>query len=47
VAAALADTIEQPAPALRVPVRVPAKRALQARKDASETEPFLTAEINW
>jgi hypothetical protein len=30
-----------------VPVGVPAKRALQARKDAADTEPFLTAEINW
>jgi hypothetical protein len=47
VAAAVADTIEQPAPPLRVPVGVPAKRALQARKDATETEPFLMAEINW
>jgi NAD(P)-dependent dehydrogenase (short-subunit alcohol dehydrogenase family) len=47
VAAAVADTIEQPAPPLRVPVGVPAKRALQARKEAPETEPFLTAEINW
>jgi NAD(P)-dependent dehydrogenase (short-subunit alcohol dehydrogenase family) len=47
VAAAVADTIEQPDPPLRVPVGVPAKRALQARKDASETEPFLTAGINW
>jgi len=47
VAAAVADTIEQPAPPLRVPVGAPAKRALQARKQAPETEPFLTAEINW
>ena len=47
VAAAVADTIEQPSPPLRVPVGVPAKRALQARKEAPETEPFLLAEINW
>jgi NADP-dependent 3-hydroxy acid dehydrogenase YdfG len=48
VAAAVADTIEQPAPPLRVPVGAPAKRALQARKAAAENEPFLLAEIsNW
>jgi hypothetical protein len=29
-----------------VPVGVPAKQALHARKEAPETEPFLTAEIN-
>jgi NAD(P)-dependent dehydrogenase (short-subunit alcohol dehydrogenase family) len=48
VAAAVAHTIEQAAPPLRVPVGIPAKRALQARKEAPETEPFLLAEIsNW
>ncbi|GAA4585794.1 oxidoreductase [Planotetraspora phitsanulokensis] len=47
VAAAVADTIEQPEPPLRVPVGAPAKRVLQARKDAPESEPFLMAEINW
>jgi NAD(P)-dependent dehydrogenase (short-subunit alcohol dehydrogenase family) len=47
VAAAVADTIEQPSPPLRVPVGVPAQRALQARKEAPETEPFLLAEISW
>src|SRR5215467_8263387 len=41
VAAAVADTIEQAEPPLRVPVGVPAKRVLQARKDAPEDEPFL------
>jgi NAD(P)-dependent dehydrogenase (short-subunit alcohol dehydrogenase family) len=48
VAAAVADTIEQPAPPLRVPVGAPARRVLQARKEAPETEPFLVAKIsNW
>jgi NAD(P)-dependent dehydrogenase (short-subunit alcohol dehydrogenase family) len=47
VAAAVADTIEKPEPALRVPVGLPAERALQARKQAPEDEPFLTAEIGW
>jgi hypothetical protein len=43
----VADTIEQPEPPLRVPVGAPAPRALQARKEAPENEPFLMAEINW
>ncbi|MFD8078717.1 SDR family NAD(P)-dependent oxidoreductase [Streptomyces sp. NPDC059718] len=47
VAAAVADTIEQPAPALRVPVGAPAEQVLRARKEAPENEPFLTAKINW
>jgi NAD(P)-dependent dehydrogenase (short-subunit alcohol dehydrogenase family) len=47
VAAAVADTIEQAEPPLRVPVGAPARRALQARKEAPENEPFLMAEINW
>jgi len=47
VAAAVADTIENPEPPLRVPVGAPAKRVLQARKEAPESEPFLMAEINW
>jgi NAD(P)-dependent dehydrogenase (short-subunit alcohol dehydrogenase family) len=48
VAAAVADTIEQPEPPLRVPVGAPAQQALQARKQAPETEPFLLAKIsNW
>jgi NAD(P)-dependent dehydrogenase (short-subunit alcohol dehydrogenase family) len=47
VAAAVADTIEQPEPPLRVPVGLPAQRALQARKQAPESEPFLAAEISW
>ena len=47
VAAAVADTIEQAEPPLRVPVGAPAKRVLQARKEASESEPFLLTEINW
>jgi hypothetical protein len=47
VAAAVADTIEQPEPPLRVPVGLPAERALRARKEAPESEPFLMAAINW
>jgi NAD(P)-dependent dehydrogenase (short-subunit alcohol dehydrogenase family) len=47
VAAAVADTIEQPEPPLRVPVGLPAQRALRARKEAPESEPFLMAAINW
>jgi NAD(P)-dependent dehydrogenase (short-subunit alcohol dehydrogenase family) len=47
VAAAVADTIEQPDPALRVPVGEPAQRALRARKEAPESEPFLLAQLNW
>jgi len=47
VAVAVADTIEQPEPPLRVPVGAPARRVLQARKEAPESEPFLMAEINW
>ncbi|MFG2791773.1 SDR family oxidoreductase [Streptomyces sp. NPDC048419] len=47
VAAALADTIEQAEPPLRVPVGAPAERALRSRKEAPENEPFLTTEINW
>jgi NAD(P)-dependent dehydrogenase (short-subunit alcohol dehydrogenase family) len=41
------STIEQPEPPLRVPVGAPAKRVLQARKEAPGSEPFLVAEINW
>ena len=40
VAAAVADTIEQPEPPLRVPVGVPAERVLRARKEAPESEPL-------
>jgi NADP-dependent 3-hydroxy acid dehydrogenase YdfG len=47
VAAAVADTIERPEPPLRVPVGAPAEKALQARKEAPEDEPFLTAKIDW
>ncbi|MFF7677593.1 hypothetical protein [Actinacidiphila glaucinigra] len=47
VAAAVADTIERPAPALRVPVGAPAEKVLRARKEALEDEPFLATEINW
>ncbi|GAA4557163.1 SDR family oxidoreductase [Planotetraspora kaengkrachanensis] len=47
VATAVADTIEQPEPPFRVPVGAPARRVLQARKEAPESEPFLMAEINW
>ncbi|MFD3456374.1 SDR family oxidoreductase [Streptomyces sp. NPDC058691] len=47
VAAVVADTIEQPEPALRVPAGAPAERALKARKEAPETEPFVLATIDW
>lgn len=47
VADAVADTIEQAEPPLRVPVGQPAERALRARKEAPESEPFLLAAINW
>ncbi len=47
VAAVVADTIEQPQPALRVPAGLPAQQALRARKEATESEPFLTAKISW
>jgi NADP-dependent 3-hydroxy acid dehydrogenase YdfG len=47
VAAAVADTIEQSEPPLRVPVGAPAKEVLRARKEAPDSEPFLAAEINW
>lgn len=47
VAAAVADTIEQNDPPLRVPVGATARRVLQARKEAPEHEPFVMAEIKW
>ncbi|MFD4554046.1 hypothetical protein ACFWP5_06935 [Streptomyces sp. NPDC058469] len=42
-----AFTIEHPEPPLRAPVGAPAERALRARKEAPENEPFLLAEIDW
>ncbi|MFE7168414.1 SDR family oxidoreductase [Streptomyces sp. NPDC057616] len=47
VAAAVAATVEHPEPPLRVPVGAPAERALKARKEASENEPFLMTKIDW
>lgn len=47
VAAVVADTIERPDPPLRVPAGAPAERALKARKEAPENEPFLLADIDW
>jgi NAD(P)-dependent dehydrogenase (short-subunit alcohol dehydrogenase family) len=47
VAAAVADTVEQPEPPLRVPVGAPAERILRARKEAPENEPFVPAGIDW
>lgn len=47
VAAAVADTIEQADPPLRVPVGAPAEQALRARKQAPEAEPFMPAAIDW
>lgn len=47
VAAAVAATIEDPAPPLCVPLGAPAERALRARKEAPENEPFLPVAIDW
>jgi NAD(P)-dependent dehydrogenase (short-subunit alcohol dehydrogenase family) len=47
VAAAVADTVEQPNPPLRVPVGAPATKLLRARKEAPEDQPFLPAGIDW
>lgn len=47
VAAAVADTIEQPDPPLRVPVGTPARTVLEARKAAPEDAPFLPGTLNW
>ena len=47
VAAVVADTIERPDPPLRVPAGAPAERALKARKEAPEGEPFLPADLSW
>jgi NADP-dependent 3-hydroxy acid dehydrogenase YdfG len=47
VAAVVADTIEQAEPPLRVPAGAPAERALKARKEAPESEPFMPAELDW
>jgi hypothetical protein len=47
VAAVVADTIERPEPPLRVPAGAPAERALLARKNAPESEPFVLAELDW
>ncbi|MFF3564692.1 SDR family oxidoreductase [Streptomyces sp. NPDC002574] len=47
VAAVVAGTIEEPEPALRVPAGAPAERALKARKEAPENEPFMPVAIDW
>ncbi|MEV6646560.1 SDR family NAD(P)-dependent oxidoreductase [Amycolatopsis sp. NPDC051371] len=47
VAVTVATTIEQTSPPLRVPVGAPAEKALRARKEAPENEPFLFAKIDW
>ncbi|MFJ7215376.1 SDR family NAD(P)-dependent oxidoreductase [Amycolatopsis sp. NPDC098790] len=47
VAVTVAETIERPEPPLRVPAGAPAEKALRARKDAPENEPFLFAKIDW
>jgi NAD(P)-dependent dehydrogenase (short-subunit alcohol dehydrogenase family) len=47
VAAAVADTIEQPDPPLRVPVGAPASTALAARKAAPEDAPFVPITLDW
>ena len=47
VATVVADTIERPDPPLRVPAGAPAERVLKARKEAPESEPFLSATLDW
>jgi len=47
VAVALADTIEQPDPPLRIPVGTPARTALEARKAAPEDAPFVPITLDW
>ncbi|MEV6238197.1 SDR family oxidoreductase [Lentzea sp. NPDC051838] len=47
VAVVVADTIEHPEPALRVPVGAPAEQALKARKEAPDTESFLPVRLDW
>ncbi|MFD4638188.1 SDR family oxidoreductase [Lentzea sp. NPDC058436] len=47
VATVVADTIEHPAPALRVPAGLPAEKLLRARKDAPDEIPFLPARLDW
>ncbi|MFJ4921011.1 SDR family oxidoreductase [Streptomyces sp. NPDC088725] len=47
VATAVADTIEQPDPPLRVPVGAPARTALEARKTAPEEAPFVPVTLDW
>ncbi|WP_329454820.1 SDR family oxidoreductase [Streptomyces sp. NBC_01497] len=47
VAAAVADTVEQPEPPLRIPVGTPAATVLQARKAAPEDTSFLPVALDW
>lgn len=47
VAIALADTLEQPDPPLRLPVGAPARTALEARKAAPEDAPFVPVPFDW
>jgi NAD(P)-dependent dehydrogenase (short-subunit alcohol dehydrogenase family) len=47
VAAVVTDTIERPEPPLRVPAGAPAERALRARKEAPEDQPFMPVDIDW
>ncbi|WP_372666830.1 SDR family oxidoreductase [Amycolatopsis kentuckyensis] len=47
VAVTVAETIEHAEPPLRVPAGAPAEKALRARKEAPENEPFLFAKIDW
>ncbi|MET9225525.1 SDR family oxidoreductase [Lentzea sp. NPDC003310] len=47
VAVVVADTVENPAPPLRVPAGAPAERALAARKEAPEDVPFVPAGLDW
>jgi NAD(P)-dependent dehydrogenase (short-subunit alcohol dehydrogenase family) len=47
LAQAVADALEDPKPAFRVPVGEAATAQLEARKSAPETEPFVAAPLNW
>jgi NAD(P)-dependent dehydrogenase (short-subunit alcohol dehydrogenase family) len=47
VAGAVALSLREEHPALRIPVGAPAAAALAARKAAPEDEPFLAAPLDW
>jgi NAD(P)-dependent dehydrogenase (short-subunit alcohol dehydrogenase family) len=47
VAAVVADTIEAPEPPLRVPAGAPAEQALKARKEATDSTPYVPVPLDW